>query len=361
MSRKRICIADFDLSVYGGVERVSASLANALADHFEVFFISLCMKDKEKAFELDPRIHYRVMLPKEDRLRYMRKELKSCVRDYFRENKIDAAVLQGNYTGYLIGTTCAKKGTKLIFVDHGALMNQWDRKDIRFIRWIASRRCEKTVTLTEESKKAYQKKFRLAENRVRCIYNWIEPDPESSQSYDGTSQKVISAGRFTYEKGFERLIDVWRPVAKKHPEWRLDLFGDGELREKVEEKIREYQLEEQIALKGNVDDLKRRYKEYAMYVLPSDREGMPLVLLEAKQNRLPIVSFDIQTGPKEIVADGVNGLLVEPYDTEKMAEAICRLIEDPDRRRSMSDHSQDDLEKFSKEEILKQWIELLEE
>lgn len=103
--------------------------------------------------------------------------------------------------------------------------------------------------------------------------------------------------------------------------------------------------------------LAEKYKEYSMYVLPSYREGLPLVLLEAKANRLPIVSFDIMTGPREIVRDGIDGILVPPYDLEKMGNAICSLIENEDLRSSMSLKSQENIYKYSKTAILKQWCD----
>jgi glycosyltransferase involved in cell wall biosynthesis len=88
---------------------------------------------------------------------------------------------------------------------------------------------------------------------------------------------------------------------------------------------------------------------------------MPLVLLEAKANRLPIVSFDIQTGPREIVRDGIDGLLVQPYDLDKLGDSMCRLIESKELREEMSRRSQDNLDVFAKETILRQWLTLIED
>ena len=358
---KRVCIVDYDFSVCGGVERVTAVLANALAEHYEVYLLSICMGGDEKAFWLDERVKYTVILDKVDRLRYQRKKLKPQIGEFFVKNCIDIAILQGNYTGFLVSTTVKKGHTKLVFVDHGALMNQWSQKDIRLIRWLAAKRCEATAVLTEQSAQAYRKKFHLKSPRVRCIYNWVEPELGKSKGYDAQSKRIISAGRFGPEKGFERLIEVFARVVKKHPDWQLDIFGDGERKEAVEALIKKNGLEENVQLPGMVNDLGKRYGDYAMYVLPSDREGMPLVLLEAKANLLPIVSFDIMTGPAEIINDGVDGILIQPYDIDKMAEAVCGLIEDKELRQSMSDHSQDNMEKFSKAAILKQWMKLIEE
>jgi glycosyltransferase involved in cell wall biosynthesis len=128
----------------------------------------------------------------------------------------------------------------------------------------------------------------------------------------------------------------------------------------VRQLVAQLGLDENIHLMGMQQDLASRYGAYAMYVLPSYREGMPLVLLEAKANRLPIVSFDIMTGPREIVRQGTDGLLVPPYDLDALGAAMCRLIENPGMRKEMSDHSQEDLARFSKQEICRKWIELIE-
>ena len=86
-----------------------------------------------------------------------------------------------------------------------------------------------------------------------------------------------------------------------------------------------------------------------------------MVLLEAKANGLPLVSFDIETGPDEIIRDGVNGFLIPPYDTEIMAERICQLIENNDLRKRFSDNAKLDLEKFSSDRIIEQWNDLIKD
>lgn len=356
---KAICLIDYNMAVRGGVEQVTASLANALADFYDVHVLSLCLTG-ECAYTLDPRVHFRSFLPKEARLREMRQTLKPLLAQYIARHGISVCVLQGNYTGLIASSLRHTSRAKLIFCDHGALLNQWGQKDIVAIRLISSLLCHHVVALTEQSRAAYMKKFHLPRRRVSCIYNWMDLSVPRSPSYDTSSKRIVSAGRFGKEKGFDQLIHAFAPVARKHPDWQLDIFGDGEMMDTVRKLVGDYQLSGQVHLPGMVQDLPQRYGQYAMYVLPSYREGLPLVLLEAKANRLPIVSFDISTGPREIVRDNVDGLLVPPCDTAAMAQAMCRLIEDPALRQQMSDRSQDDLARFSKQTILKQWCDLFE-
>ena len=348
------------MSVVGGVEQVAASLANALTEKYNVHLISLCLMNGDKsAYALNEKVIFKNLLEKDSRLLDMRKKAKKVLKDYFEKNNIDTALILGNYPGFICSGVKTK--AKLVFCDHGALMNQWHQKDIVVLRFVASLQCDRVVTLTKQSHDDYLRKFHLSKKKVSYIYNWIDTDVPHSESYDVTSKKIISAGRFGKEKGFENLAKAFALVSQKHPDWSLDIYGDGEMMEEVRRVVVEEKLEGKLNLPGMVSDLASKYKEYAMYVLPSYREGMPLVLLEAKLNKLPIVSYDIMTGPREIIRDGVDGILVPPQDIEKMAESICKLIENEELRKSMSEKTYENLGEFSKKEILAKWIELIEE
>lgn len=356
---KNICFIDYDMSVRGGVEQVTASLVNALCEKYNIHLISL-VENGDLAYNLDSRIKYTVLFDTESRLSEMRKAAKMKLRDYFKENDILVAIIQGNYPGYVTSGVRFKTKTKLVACDHGALMNQWHQKDIVVIRLITSLLCHKVITLTEQSMSDYRQKFKLRKKKLGCIYNWIDLSIPHSEKYDSESKRIISAGRFGKEKGFDMLVKAFAPVTKKHPDWHLDIYGDGEMMDTVKSLVSELNLEQNVHLLGMRSDLAEQYGKYSMYVLPSYREGMPLVLLEAKANRLPIVSFDIMTGPKEIVRDGVDGILVKPYNLDDLGNAICSLIENKDLRVTMSDKSQENIDKFSKETIFGQWCDLIE-
>lgn len=356
---KKICIVNFDMSVSGGAEQVSAALSAALADIYEVHILSLYMTGS-LAYVLDPRVKFHALLPQKERLRTIRRKLKPMILSYFRNNHIDAAIAQGNYSAFLLSAVRGKTHAKLIFCDHGALMNQWHQKDIVLMRLLASHLCHRVVTLTEQSRQDYHRKLLVSTKKLCCIPNWIDMELYRSEAYAEDSRQILSAGRFEPEKGFEMLVEIFAKAVKRCPDLSLDLYGDGANRSLVEDKIHSLHMESHIHLMGMRRDLAMQYKNYALYVLPSYREGMPLVLLEAKANRLPIVSFDIMTGPREIVRDGIDGVLIPPYDQEKMADAICCLMDNPLLRKQMSLRSQENLSKFDKKTILKHWIDLIE-
>ncbi|MEE1199264.1 MAG: glycosyltransferase family 4 protein [Christensenellales bacterium] len=355
---KKVCFIVYDMTVSGGVEQVTASLSAAFCDLYEVHVLGI-LQTGMAPNGLDSRVQYAYLTDAEKPFSVLQRELRKPIADYMRRNGVDVCIVQGTFPAFIAFPARFFCRTRFVFCDHGALVNQWHERAPTIARFLASLFCHKTVTLTEKTYRDYRARFRVPKRKLACIYNWIEPSHGFSTEYDMQSKRIVSAGRIGREKGFDLLVKAMVSVAEKHPDWSLDIFGDGDRMTEIRRLVKEYRLEDQIHFLGMRSDLKERYKEYAMYVLPSYREGMPLVLLEAKQNRLPIVSFDIHTGPREIVRDGVDGLLIPPYDTEEFGRGINRLIEDSELRREMSCRSQDNLEKFSKQTILKQWMELV--
>lgn len=356
---KTVCLIDYNMSVRGGVEQVTAALANALVDHCRVFVVSLCTTGSLD-YLLDDRVTFLSITDHDPGLKKLLLKAVPFLTRFFRQHGVDVAIVQGNYPGFVVSPLRFFSKTKLVFCDHGALMNQWDNRKIRTIRKLASRLCHKTVTLTEQSRGDYVRQFCLDETRVECIYNWIDLDKPHASSYNAVSKRIVSAGRFGKEKGFDMLVTAYAPLVERFPDWHLDIFGDGEMMETVHTLVNTFGLSDNVHLLGMRNDLAERYGDYAFYVLPSYREGMPLVLLEAKANHLPIVSFDIMTGPREIVRDGLDGTLVPPYDLDALGEAMATLMQNEALRVSMAERSQDTLETFSKETILQQWITLIE-
>lgn len=357
---KRVCLADFDMAVTGGVECVTASLANAFClDHkvyiFEINHGGLC------AYTLDKRIHFTKGVQGNKRLREM---IKSCVPAFIRfvkKEKIDVVLLMGNYPALILSFARFFTKAKYIYCDHGGLMNQWHQKDITAIRFWDALCAHKVVVLTEKTRNDYIRRFHLRPKKVRCIYNWVEDQVAlRRKEYNAKSRKILSVGRFGREKGYDLLVEVAKEVLPQYPQWSWDIYGTGESFEEIRAKVKEAGLERQICLKGNVKNAYQHYWEYAFLVLPSYREGLPIVLLEALALGIPMVSFDIETGPNEIIEEGKNGFLIPPYDVGKMAERIRQLIEDEKLRKSFAEY-EGEREKFSKQRILKEWIKVIEE
>jgi glycosyltransferase involved in cell wall biosynthesis len=358
---KSICFVVINAAVRGGLENVTTSLANELSDYYKTHIVSIYTSPGDKfAYEADQRVTLTSLGLPTQRLTKLRRAVKEPLADYINKNNIDIVFLEGNYTGFVGSSIKKSVKAKLVFADHGSLKGQSHDKKTLMCQFIASHLCDKTVLLTERNRKDYIRTYHLPPKKAVCIHNWIDPDVPCSQNYDINSKRIISAGRLAPEKQFDLLIKAFEPVYKKHPDWHLDIYGDGPLKDTLEELIKQLNLEENVHLMGMRTDLAQQYGKYSFYVLSSYREGLPLVLLEAKSNRLPIISFNIPTGPEEIITDGVDGFLVAPYNIKELSNKMNYLIENPGLRISMSEKSQNNLDKFSKTTILKQWIDLLE-
>jgi glycosyltransferase involved in cell wall biosynthesis len=174
------------------------------------------------------------------------------------------------------------------------------------------------------------------------------------------TKQVIAVGRFTYQKGYDRLIEAWRLVHERFPEWKLNIIGDGELRNDMQRQIDSYRLEEVIELKMSASDILSEYIDASLLVLSSHYEGLPMVLLEAMSVGLPIVAFECKCGPKDLITNGVEGFLVSEGDVEGLAKQMMCLMADAQLRRNMGQAAQAKSEQYSEPVIMAKWLKLFD-
>lgn len=192
---------------------------------------------------------------------------------------------------------------------------------------------------------------------VTQIYNAMPTIPMAPS--ECTAKRFIAAGGLAVEKGFDMAIRVWEKVHESHPDWHLDIYGEGPLRESLQRQIDARGLTHIVTLKGQTDNLYAEMVASSGYLLTSLREGFPRVLLEASLCGLPIVAHDCQCGPREIVEEGSNGYLVPYKDEQACANAILRLIEHDDQRQHMGMEARRQvLSRFHEDIIMPQWQQL---
>ena len=202
----------------------------------------------------------------------------------------------------------------------------------------------------------YKRKFNVS-NKITYIYNPIIYSNNEICSIESTN--IISVGRLSYEKGFDMLCEVAKNILTENTNWTWTILGDGPERLFLETKIKEYNLENRLILAGNVQNIEDYYKKSSIYVMTSRYEGLPMTLLEAKSFSLPIISFDCETGPSEIVKNNVNGFLIKNNNIRDMENNILKLMKDIELRKNFQINSQIDLEKFNLEEVTLKWIKIL--
>ena len=209
---------------------------------------------------------------------------------------------------------------------------------------------DKFVVLTHEDMENWPEL-----NNIMVIPNFVSKHfPGKS---DCSQKRVIAVGRYSWQKGFDLLINAWQIVYHRHPDWRLDIYGGGD-NNQFQKMADAMQLSSVVHCFPAVPNVCEKYIESSFFVLSSRYEGLPLVIIEAMGAGLPVVSFTCPCGPRDLVQDGFNGLLVENGNVNQLADKISFLIENNDRRKTMSYNAFASVASYTKENIMHQWIKL---
>ena len=214
-------------------------------------------------------------------------------------------------------------------------------------------RLDKLVVLTEKDREAW-----VELNNVVAI-----PDPLSLYPIGIsplTEKRVVAVARYSHEKGIDLLLKAWSIVEKRVSDWRLDVYGDGN-RTPYNQLIEELRIDNsRCVLHGRTDNVEAEYVNSSIFVLSSRFEGFGMVLTEAMACGLPVVSVDCPWGPRSIITDGDDGLLVENGNVEALAGSLTRLMDDADLLQRMAVRGVKNVQRFSVDYIAECWKELFE-
>lgn len=227
------------------------------------------------------------------------------------------------------------------------LIDRWrTRQDERIVR-----RFDKFVVLTNEDKGYWG-----------GLPN-IEVIPNAaihvSKNYSEVKNKrVIAVGRLDYQKGFDRLIQAWRLVQHtgRFSDWKLDIFGQGEWREMLQQMIDKQGLQNTVKINPPTNAILNEYVHSSLLVMSSNYEGFGMVLVEAMSCGVPVISFDCKCGPKDIIQPGINGLLVPNGDIQALADAMMKVMEDEAYRKMLSLNARKVVDTYSEQAVMSQWI-----
>ena len=176
-----------------------------------------------------------------------------------------------------------------------------------------------------------------------------------------STKRIISIGRYTYEKGNDLLLQVWAQVEKKYSDWILDIYGMGD-RTPYLQQLQELGIDKtRCHLFGSLMNVKEEYQCSSIFVLPSRFEGFGLVIIEAMSCGLPVISFDCENGPRNIISDGENGFLVRPFDINEFVDKVVQLIQDESLRHQMGVSAHHTSCQYDTHSIALQWQQLFDE
>lgn len=366
------------LYMAGGVERVLTLKANYFAEHFGYDITIILTEGKGK----------RLFYPLSEKIKVVHldigfEELWSCSflkkvfvylkkqRQYKKRVREELMRLRPDITISLLRREInfiddIKDGSRKIGELHVNRANyrNFEAGDANFIKnlfakfWMRSlvsklKKLDHFVVLTHEDRQAWPELPNIS----------VIPDPLSfvpTLHSTLTEKRVIAVGRYVYQKGFDLLLQAWASIERQHPDWQLVVFGDGD-RTSYERQMEELGVDAgRCHLNGPTSNIQQEYANSSLFVFSSRFEGFGMVLVEAMACGLPVVSYACPCGPKDIVRDGEDGLLVENGNVEALASALSRLMSDESLRHSMSQAGRKNVQRFSMEQIALSWKQLFE-
>lgn len=360
----------------GGADRVITEKANWLAEHgHDVTVVTDTQLGRKPIFPLSQKVRLidlNIDFSKEyghvfivrsylyyQLMRHYRKE----IEDLLMQEKPDIVIsLLGREISFL---TKIKDGSKKIGEAHTTKhflrnFHLLENKNVyfkyltKFFRWSMDRQVKKLdalVVLTQQHVADWNR-----ETPIYVIPNSLPFYPKEASTCD--SKRAIIVGRYTEAKGYDYMIEAWRVVHSKYPDWTIHTYATGEDEYRIRQKIKDYDLQDTIIMNKPTDHIMDEYMKSSICVVSSKFEGFSMVLIEAMACGLPCVSFDCPYGPRNIIRDGEDGYLVEYLNTQTLADKICKLIEAPELRKKMGQAGRINVLRYSKDAVMQQWENL---
>lgn len=282
-----------------------------------------------------------------------------CLRRAIKASKPDCVVSFIDKTNVLTLLACLGSSLRVVVSERTNPEHYHIRKAWGVLRDIVYRRAD-TVVVQTESLRSWAE-MRVSPSRVAVIPNALDKERimlmDSASVISPTSgmRSIVAVGRMSHEKGHDLLIKACAKILPQYPGWCLDLVGDGPLRGQLEQMAQINGISSQVHFHGQLKNPFGVVKGADLFVLPSRVEGFPNVLLEAMALGVPAVSFDCASGPSELITSQVSGLLVPPGDVEGLASAMRALLDDPERRATISAEAYRVRERYSESEIMGEW------
>ena len=365
---------------YAGIERIISCKMNYISKQtiHNVLLTTYDQQFKDLPFQLNEEISYHpiyVPMPLRNKTSFYswlkayilaRSHFKTQFRSLLNKTQPDIVIC----TVYsfqvldIIIEVCYKKNIKTIMESHTKgdtvtmahkfkynrhlyiLASLWDHRIMKSLR-----HCSCVVTLTKQDVPFWQ---RYAQ-RIEVIPNMLTITPKGVLDYG--SKRVISAGRYMSEKGFDRLLEAWHNISNRFHDWQLYIFGNGD-RQVYQAIVDKYEMNDRVHLMTATTDIAVEFSKSSIYVMSSRYEGFGLVLAEAMICGLPCIAFDCPYGPREIIKDGEDGFLVKDGNIPELTQRIEFLMSQEQLRKVMGRQAIQNITRYQPESIMPQWFQI---
>lgn len=373
---KSIAYIYSQLTINGGTDRILTDKANYLAEHgYEITIITESQMEKPFVYPLSPKVKL-IDIGLDYDKQYNHNIIYRCILfvtySYFYKKRLSRVLneirpdivvsLMGRSLDFItqIKDGSIKLGEAHTTKNHLRSLHLLEQKNV-FYKFLAKfikrkqinnvQKLSALVLLTPEDAKDWG-----IETKTYIIPNFVKSIPKETANLK--NKKVIMVGRYNDAKGYEYLVEAWKIVHQKHPDWSLNIYGSGELHDNVERWILDSNLQDTMIMHEPTNDIMQKYLESSICVVSSVYEGFSMTILEAMACGVPCVSFDCPYGPHNIIKDGEDGFLVEYLNSQALGNNICDLIENEELRIRLGHNARVNVQRFSEDIIMKKWIEL---
>ena len=374
---KKISILSLHLG-YGGIEKSIVALANLLVENYNVEIACVYKLYDKSAFQLDPRVKVKYLT----KYKPNREEFKLALKNKrfikaFKEGIKGVKILIARKNKMIKYITKTRSNvmiaTRDIFDDW---LGEYGRSDVLKIGWEHNHyhddlkyadnvtRCASKLDYLVLVSKSLRNFYRVKLNKTncKCVYipNILDSFPNRCAPL--VEKRLISVGRLSKEKGYLDLLRIYNVLEKEHPDWILDIVGDGPERETLEEYIKLQKLEKKVTLHGfqGKDYIDKLLNKSSIYLMTSYTESFGIVLIEAMSHGLPCIAFSSAEGARELIDSGRTGYLIKNRNNRVYIQKVEDLMNDIDIRKRIGHESRKDVKKYNGEEVIKLWYKIIE-
>ncbi len=344
----------------GGAERVMSILAGAWASRGHKVTIVTYDEGHSSFFSLPPEVTVqKLRLSGGSILKRIGNHFRRIptFRRVIRETRPDIVISFMHRTNVLVLMAAISLDIPVIVSEHTDPRLYSPGFPYNYLRPCLYRKAMAVVALSKEQAEW----FKPMSSRVVIMPNPVRACKGNQNSQSKRTFTAVGAGRLSLEKGFDLLLTAFAKVYKEYPEWNLIIYGEGPKRSALERQTHELKLSGRVQLPGLTKNLADHLRTAGCFVLSSRREGLPNVLIEALACGCPVVATDCTDSISKIVQHGRNGLLIPPEDSESLANALRRIMEDVGLRRIFEVNGPVSVSRFDIDSIVDDWEKLFQE
>lgn len=352
---RTLCFMTGTLNALAGAERMTAVIANALAQRGHAVRI-LSLWDAECCYELHRAVRHDTLYVERPSFRTHYLGTVTRLRRYLLQHRVDTLVEVDTMLTLFTAPACAGLGIRRVSWEHCNFDEDLGRYARRWARRLAARTSWRVVVLTDQDREKWI--AGTGARNVVVIPNALSfPIPSTPASR--TSFTAISVGRLTAAKGYDVLLDAWAEVAPVFPRWTLCIVGDGELGETLRKRRDALGLHDAVRFEPARRDIEAVYRSASLFCLSSRYEGFGLVLIEAMAHGLPVVATHCETGPKSLLRHEVNAYAVTVNDAHALARGIIAVLSDEGLASRLAAAGRETAAAYEMSHVAHRWEQLL--